>query len=274
MQREFDPGYGAEPFLTLCREYPGGDVYPIGDFRVEWGPIFHRGRLDGSARLLVIGQDPAAHEAVTRRVLVGTAGQRLQGFMARLGLDRSYVIINTFLYSVYGQGGGQRHQDDPLIAAYRHRWLDALMLESRIQAVVTLGGLADAAWRIWIATPAAAGVQVAYARMTHPTQPEGSAGTDRTKLAEATARLLVNWNAALDVVYPAITAPDTPRRLRHYGTAWTTRALAPVPERDLPAGLPEWMRGGRRWSRRVGATTDEKRRTLSITVPPSVHFEA
>ncbi len=31
-------------------------------FRVEWGPIFLRGRLDGPARVLVIGRDPAQHE--------------------------------------------------------------------------------------------------------------------------------------------------------------------------------------------------------------------
>ena len=54
-------------------------------FRVEWGPLFHRGRLDGTARLLVIGQDPAQSEAVVRRILVGEAGHRTQGLMAKLG---------------------------------------------------------------------------------------------------------------------------------------------------------------------------------------------
>jgi hypothetical protein len=58
MPQPFDPGYVAEPFLTLCADYPGADLYPSDQFRTEWGPIFHRGRLDGSARVLVIGQDP------------------------------------------------------------------------------------------------------------------------------------------------------------------------------------------------------------------------
>jgi hypothetical protein len=62
MTTPFDPGYGAEPFRSLCLECPGADVYPPQDFRVEWDPIFHRGRLDGTARALVIGQDPAAAE--------------------------------------------------------------------------------------------------------------------------------------------------------------------------------------------------------------------
>src|ERR687889_1757315 len=96
---EFDPGYGAEPFRTLVESAPGAEAYPPDAFRLEWGPIFHRGRLDGSARVLVIGQDPAAHEAIARRILVGEAGQRAQGLLARLGIDRSYVFVNTFLYS-------------------------------------------------------------------------------------------------------------------------------------------------------------------------------
>ena len=60
MPETFDPGYVGEPFLTLCDQAPAA-VYPYGAFRVEWGPIFHRGRLDGTARLLCIGQDPAEH---------------------------------------------------------------------------------------------------------------------------------------------------------------------------------------------------------------------
>jgi len=72
----FDAGYGSSPFRELCEGAPDSSVYPEARFRVEWGPIFHRGRLDGTARVLVIGQDPAAHEAVARRILCGFAGHR------------------------------------------------------------------------------------------------------------------------------------------------------------------------------------------------------
>jgi uracil-DNA glycosylase len=102
MPLSFDLGYGTEPFRTLCENYPQADMYPPSHFRVEWGPIFHRGRLDHTARILIIGQDPAQNENIVRRILVGEAGQRIQGFLAKLGLDRSYVMMNTFLYSVYG----------------------------------------------------------------------------------------------------------------------------------------------------------------------------
>ena len=95
MTRQFCPGYAAEPFATLCHDYPDATVYPLADFSVEWGPIFHRGRLDGGARVLVLGQDPAAHEAITRRILVGEAGQRTQGFLARLGIETSYAPVGS-----------------------------------------------------------------------------------------------------------------------------------------------------------------------------------
>jgi hypothetical protein len=95
------------------QEVPDTSVFPTKDFRTEWGPVFHRGRLDGSARVLVVGQDPAQHEVIARRTLVGGAGHRIQGFIEKLGLTRSYVMVNTFVYSVYGQGGGTGTRTTP-----------------------------------------------------------------------------------------------------------------------------------------------------------------
>src|SRR5437016_13551607 len=134
MTHPFDPGYGNEPFRTLCAEYPGPEAYPASEFRYEWGPIFHRGRLDGTSRVLVIGQDPAQSETIARRILVGTAGHRFQGFLFKLGIDRSYTLINTFLYSVYGQQGGTKHQKDAGIIAYRNQWIKAILSNNGIEA--------------------------------------------------------------------------------------------------------------------------------------------
>ena len=153
MPHPFDPGYFEDPFLALVEEYPEADVYPPGQFLVEWGPVFHRGRLDGSARVLVIGQDPAQHETVVRRILVGEAGRRLQGFLAKLGITRSYVLVNTFLYSVYGSVKAATRRD-PRIIAYRNRWLDALLVGKQVEAVVSLGTAANEAWQFWKDTPA------------------------------------------------------------------------------------------------------------------------
>jgi hypothetical protein len=246
MPHPFDPGYVAEPFLTLCAEYPEASVYPSDQFRLEWGPIFHRGRLDGSARVLVIGQDPAQHETVVRRILVGEAGRRVQGLLAKLGITRSYVFINTYVFSVYGSVKAKTRKAPNLID-YRNRWLNALL-----------------------ATPAAQSVNVAYAPVTHPTQPESSSKNDKTKLAVATKKLLQNWNAALQALSPSVQHPDVPTPLVLYGESWADGDRVAIPESDFPAGLPAWMHEQDGWAKRAGADDLAKRRNITITVSKGV----
>lgn len=270
MPSPFDPGYTAEPFLTLCAEAPGAEAYPPDQFRTEWGPIFHRGRLDGTARVLVIGQDPAQHETIVRRILVGEAGRRVQGLLARLGVLRSHVCINTFLYSVYGSVKA-RTRRAPALVDYRNRWLQALLAPGQVEAVLALGQGADEAWRLWLASPAAQALPpVAYAAVTHPTQPESFSRNDKAKLAAATTRLLANWNAALALLAPAVRHPDLPTAPRPYGTAWTEGDRVPIPAFDLPAGLPAWMHEQDGWARRAGADDLAKRRNITLTVPRGV----
>ena len=179
---------------------------PPDQFRIEWGPIFHRGRLDGSARVLVIGQDPAQHETVVRRILVGEAGRRVQGLLAKLGITRSYVFINTYLYSVYGSVKAKTRKD-PRSSTIETVGSKRLLAGNQIEAVVALGQAADEAWQFWKATPAAQSVNVAYAAVTHPTQPESSSKGDKAKLAAATKKLLQNWNAALQTLAPKRSTP-------------------------------------------------------------------
>ena len=242
-------------------------MYPRDSFRIEWGPLFHRGRLDGSARLLVIRQDPGESEAVVRRILVGEAGHRTQGLMAKLGFTSSYLLINTFLYSVYGQAGGERHKDDPGIVGYRNDWMRSIFGRNEIDAVLALGALADDAWHRWKQTPVGQNYSPAYARVTHPTEPESGAGGDSTRLSAAIAAMLQNWNQALTALHPLIKHPDVPAPLVPYGDSFAPEDRIEIPEFDAPAGLPEWMRSPVAWAQRVGKTAAEKRSNLTITVP-------
>jgi uracil-DNA glycosylase len=274
--RDFDPGYDRQPYRTLVSEFPDESVYPMDSFRVEWGPVFHRGRLDGSARVLILGQDPATHESIARRILVGEAGQRAQGLLTRLGLNRSYVFINTFLYSVYGQAGGSRHIDDPEITTYRNRWMDAIVADQPIEAIITLGQLADAAYGQWRATPTGAANMAKYATIRHPTYPESASRTGQITKAEAFAKLCASWNTMLQDLHPVITQ-DFAQPLKLYGTTITTADLTPIPAHDLPAGLPGWMCDLDAWAVRTGDTAQLKRATITVTVPtaartwPPVH---
>jgi uracil-DNA glycosylase len=261
MAHAFDPGYSKQPFAGLCQSYPDETVYPFASFRVEWGPVFHRGRLDGSARVLVIGQDPAQHETVVRRILVGEAGHRTQGFLAKLGIDQSYAIINTFLYSAYNQPAAAAHVVDPALAAYRHQWFDALLVGSQIEAVVALGNMADTAWHAWKATPAGAASAVTYHKITHPTAPRTPADL---------VALLQNWNAGLQTLRAAIQHPDAVRPLVLYGTTFQPNELPEIPEVDCPPGTPKWMRTADGWAAREGADAQTKRVTIKVTVPAGV----
>jgi uracil-DNA glycosylase len=269
MSYPFDPGYFTEPFLTLCAKYPEADVYPSDQFRIEWGPIFHRGRLDGSARVLVIGQDPAQHETVIRRILVGEAGRRVQGLLRKIGIIRSYVFINTFLYSVYGTVKAKTRKN-PLLIDYRNSWLDALLVGSRVEAVLALGQVADEAWRFWKETPAGQSVEIAYMAVTHPTQPESSSKGDKAKVAAATKKLLQNWNEALQEVAPSVQHPDVPTPLSLYGETWAEGDRVAIPEFDFPAGLPAWMHEQDGWAKRVGADDLAKRRNITITITKGI----
>jgi uracil-DNA glycosylase len=274
MTHPFCPGYAGTPYQTLVETYPGAETYPPADFRTEWGPIFHRGRLDGSARILLIGQDPATHEDVARRILVGEAGQRIQGFLDKLGITTSYVFVNTFLYSVYGQAGGSAHAHDTAIATYRNAWLDALVAHNQLDAVVTLGTLADTAYQSWQAAPGSPAATWRYVTILHPTYPDSASASGTITKAAAFARLCVSWNHALDLLTAApggLTA-DVPVPLVHYGTTITPAEHGVIGEADLPPGLPDWMRGAKGWAvRGTGthpATTPEaKRANLLVTIP-------
>jgi len=233
--------------------------------------VFHRGRLDGMARILIVGQDPGQHEAVARRILVGEAGQRTQGFLAKLGIDRRYVMINAFLYSVFGQHGGEKHADDPAVATARERWLTAIFDSSPIEAVVSFGHLGRIAFERWRAGAGAAHAGVPFEPLTHPTQPEAVARQGPGKREEAMRAMLAQWNGALGRLAPVLGAPaPTP-----YGEDLTPEDRSPIPAFDLPAGSPPWFSSLRQWASReaIGTFGDDaardeaKRATIVVTVP-------
>ena len=61
---EFDPG----PPDSLAEHFARvpSPSHPK-DFWFDWGPIFYRGRLDGSARVLCVGSDPGPTERIPGR---------------------------------------------------------------------------------------------------------------------------------------------------------------------------------------------------------------
>jgi uracil-DNA glycosylase len=233
----FDPGpppdweafFAAAPMATFLGR---ADL-----FRLEFGPVYFRGRLDGTARIIVVGQDPASDEILAHRIFVGLSGQRVQGFLRKLGLTRSYVMLNTFLFSIQGQFEGDVRglsQQGPILT-YRNQYLDRLLAANPVQAVVAVGGAARDAVDRW---PGSHGLIVEP--ITHPASPNQ-------------ASTLQRWNQALSALRGIVEpdedgAPDP----APYGTAWTASDHEPIPRTDLPFGVPGWHGDGDR-SQRDGA---------------------
>ena len=94
----YDPG-PPEPFHSRFDALPDYEPFRA-HFWFDWGPVFYRGRLDGSARVLCVASDPGPTERIAGRTLVGDAGQRVQGFLVKLGLTRSYLCLNAFAYAL------------------------------------------------------------------------------------------------------------------------------------------------------------------------------
>jgi uracil-DNA glycosylase len=248
-------------FRTLCRNYPDDAVFRGADgFRSLWGPIFYRGRANGTARLLVIGQDPAQTEAVTRRILSGQAGRRVQGFVEKLGYTKSYLMINAFLYGILNQDMALRHLNDPDIQAYRDRWIETALAPGRIEAVVTFGTPAFDAWKAFKKTPVGKTVNVFHHRALHPTADKPNGPISRKDLLD-------NWNVALEALHSNITQPDVPKPLVTYGDDFAPDELPEIPSRDLPMGLPSWMRKRDFWASLPIADPGTERANISIEVP-------
>lgn len=227
-QPGFDPGppphwearFAAAPLATY-------EAHPT-VFRVDFGPVFYRGRLDGTARVLLLGQDPSVNEILVQRAFVGQSGQRLQGLLSKLGVSRSYLMLNTFSYSIFDQFGGQNetlsHQDP--ILGYRNSQLDAVADENPLQVVVTVGNGAREALDRWPGIGALTRVH-----LTHPAFPD-------------TAQLLANWNEALAVLRPLVEPDDTSVVGPDYGTGFAPSEVVAIPRRDLPFGVPSWHGDG------------------------------
>ena len=102
----------------------------------------------------------------------------------------------------------------------------------------------------------------------HPTFPEAASAGGQMTRADAMRLMLGEWNTALGVLHQAIEHPDVDRPLVPYGEDLDpVTDLAPIPERDLPAGIPAWMRGTDAWASRVGPDEETKRATIEVTVP-------
>lgn len=198
-------------------------------FWLDWGPVFYRGRANKTARLLCVASDPGPTERIAGRTLVGDAGQRVQGFLAKLGLTRSYVCLNAFPYALIpsrGDGAAAWLKEPPQLK-WRNRVFRAAAGPG-LQAIVAFGVNAQAAVKLWEDRP-----PVPVERVPHPSSHDG-------------ARLVREWRAAVTRLRAVVTPEAGPAP--NYGEAFSEADYAPIPRADLPFGVP-WFLGDDRWAR-------------------------
>lgn len=227
---EFDSGPPVR-FARLFERVPSFEAFkPL--YWYDWGPVFYRGRLNGTARLLCIASDPGPTERLVGRNLVGDAGQRVQGFFSRLGLTRSYVCLNAHVYALHPAQGhkGLLALGDPAIMAWRNELYNATRSKN-VQAIVAFGGQAQQAVALWPGKG-----EIPVFNLPHPSS------RDETLLLDA-------WRAAIESLR-AIVTPDADGdpALANYGATFTEADYARIPARDLPFGVPPWI-GDDAWGR-------------------------
>ncbi|MGA4843983.1 hypothetical protein [Streptomyces sp. G45] len=225
----FDRG-PTDQFAALLAQVP--DPPDKAAFWFDWGPVFYRGRLDGSARVLIVASDPGPTERVAGRSLVGNAGQRVQGFLGKLGLTRSYVCLNAWAYAVHpGQALAMKGRlADPEQARWRNAVYDRAT-DASLEAVVAMGFMAREAVRQWTGRP-----DVPLEEVPHPSSHDETALLDAWRAAVIRLRAVVTPDDDGDNTGPA------------YGTAFQESDYAPVPRRDLPFGAPDFL-GDDAWVR-------------------------
>jgi uracil-DNA glycosylase len=260
---EHDPGpTTASGWAALFAETPnyrglGRAVLGREAFRWHHGPMFYRGRLDGSARVVLVGQEGAQDESLSHRSFTGGTGARMQHLLRHLGLDRSYLFLNSFVYPIFGQ-----YTDDlrPLaqdrrspIVAHRHRILDKAALDGDVRLVVAVGRAAKESVATWIgasggsadperldqADPGSLPSRLLAVGVVHPGAAAGG----------STGAIRADFQRACDLVRARVEAdpgwlPADPGVPRDLAAAFQYRSAA-IPFRDFPFGTcPRLGRGG------------------------------
>jgi uracil-DNA glycosylase len=260
---EHDPGpTTASGWAALFAETPnyrglGHVVLGEGKFRWEHGPMFFRGRLDGSAKVVIVGQEGAQDESLSHRSFTGGSGARMQHLLRHIGLDRSYLFLNSFVYPINGQYETSMRPlaQDPRspIVIHRHRILDKAAVAGDVRLVIAVGRAAKESVATWIrshggaadpnrlhqATLGSLPGRLQLLGVVHPGSAAGGSTEDIRK----------DFQRACEVIRARVEAdggwlPTDPGVERNLAAPFQYRSLA-IPHRDFPFGAcPRLGRGG------------------------------
>ncbi len=170
---EYDPGapkdskwvelYSSAPnYRQVGKAVLGGNDEK---FRWEMGPMWYRGRLgENQVKAFVVGQEGAQDENVSNRAFTGSTGTKTQRFLNHIGVYRSYLFMNTFVYTINGQldgdpkfayleqGEGVTDPELSPIVRYRHRLFDNMLVTNAgsISLFMGVGAGGKASLATWV----------------------------------------------------------------------------------------------------------------------------
>lgn len=163
---DYDAGPSQDAELTkLFAETPNFRAYGqevIGGkgekFRWKFGPMWYRGRLgQDQVKVFIIGQEGAQDENVSNRSFTGSTGTKMQKFLNHIGINKSYLFMNTFVYTITGQyslfGEDRKNEaklkaqknllklaqhEDSIVVEHRHKMFD-WVLENNKDLTLVIG---------------------------------------------------------------------------------------------------------------------------------------
>ncbi|MGH9372730.1 MAG: hypothetical protein ACRD15_14480, partial [Vicinamibacterales bacterium] len=178
---------------------------------------------------------------------------RMQHFLRHLGITRSYLFLNTFLYPIFGQYQGAERlwlaqSSDSPIVRHRHAIFDYLVERNDLRLVVAVGRAAKESVHTWVASrggacPAgahdvsrcAAGAIGPHAHIVGVVHPgaggKGGSTTAIIAVFKRALRQIHEWN-----VQDPSWLPVDPGGVRGSADDFRYRS-APIPLRDLPYGV-------------------------------------
>jgi hypothetical protein len=156
----------------------------------------------------------------------------VQGFLAKLGLTRSYVLVNAYAYALLPSKAPEARA---LLEATDHTaWRNGLydaVSGPGLEAIVAFGAEAHAALKLWRPRP-----DVPTYNVPHPSSHDA-------------ARLVSEWARAIPKLRALVTPdPDGDAALPNYEARFHERDYERIPPRDLPFGMPAWF-GDDHWGR-------------------------
>jgi hypothetical protein len=158
----------------------------------------------------------------------------VHGFLTKIGLTRSYLCLNAFLYALHpaqASKTGQIH-NDPQFLSWRNLLFD-MVKGPQVQVIIAFGDQAQTAVKLW---PGKGNLPVF--NVPHPSSRDAKALVDA-------------WRLAITQLRPIVTPdPDGDPTGPNYGTGFKEADYARIPSRDLPFGVPAWL-GDDSWGRKA-----------------------